>query len=107
MNAAAFTAAIAAAKQQELSDAISNQLLAASAITARTATTLDTAAEGSAAALEQMIASGHVRDVGNKRYWLDQSAVARTKASAGRAAWIALAFLVSAGLSLVALLASR
>lgn len=107
-NAAINAALIAAAAQaQATSDAVLKQLRDAAAVRPGAAIKLDLAAKGSDAALNAFMKNGSVIDAGSGRYWLDEEAVARAKASANRAALILLAFLLSAGLSLIALLASR
>lgn len=53
--------------------------------------------------LEELVGLAHVRPMGNGRYWLDEAALARSKASGTRVALIVIAFLLSVTASLVAL----
>jgi hypothetical protein len=106
-NAAIQAALMAAAQQQALaSKAITEQLKKAGAKAPRSAAELDLSNKGSDKVLETLIKSGHVRDAGGGRYWLDEDAIAATKASAGRVALILVAFLLSAAASLLAIAAA-
>lgn len=106
-NPAVNVALIAAAqKQAKAAEAITEQLGKAGATNARAATTLDLGEAGSEKILEWLIARGHVREAGGGRYWLDKDAVAQSKSRGSRFALILLAFLLSAGASLAAILAA-
>ncbi len=104
-NAGINAALIAAAAQQHSNDDLTKQLKAKGATSARTASPLDLSASGTSATLRSLIKQGYVRDAGGGRYWLDEARVARASAAAGKFFLILLAFLLSAGASLVALLA--
>lgn len=106
-NPALNAALIAAAQQQAAaSKLITDPLKQAGATNARAAIPLDLSAKGSDKALAALIKKGHVRAAGGGRYWLDEAAVARSTAAGTRAALILLAFLISLGASLLALLGS-
>ena len=106
-NAGINAALIAvAAQQQALTDEqIINPLKQAGATSPRKAIRLDLSAKGSDKLLAGLVKHGHVRSAGDGRYWLDEAAIARTNASAGRVALIIVAFLLSVTASLIALLA--
>jgi hypothetical protein len=101
----AFNAALIAAAQQQALTAthVTGPLMKAGATSSRTATTLDLSAKGADKLLAQLVQRGHVRGAGAGRYWLDEAAVASTKAAGQRLALILLAFLLSLGASLWAL----
>lgn len=108
MNAAANVALIAAAQQQAASaKAITDQLHKANAYGAAAAVPLDLSLKMSDKMLQQLIDKGHVRAAGGELYWLDREAVERSKANATRWSLIAIAFLLSLGASLLALLLTR
>ena len=101
----ALTAVLAAAAQKHAGKtAIPEQLKKAKATNPRSAIELDLTAEGSDLILKQYVRHGHVRATGNGRYWLDEAAVSRSNAQAGRILLILLAFSLSAGLTLWVLL---
>ncbi|GAA4023257.1 hypothetical protein GCM10022280_24950 [Sphingomonas swuensis] len=107
VNAAINPAIIAAAQQAALSGkAIADQLLKGRAIDRRSAIPLDLSEKGSAEALAYLVKREQVREAGNGRYWLDQDAMARSRANSIR--WVAIIaiFLFSVAASLVALLAA-
>ena len=104
-NVAFNTALIAAAQQQALTAThIINPLRKAGATSARHAIPLDLSAKGAPKLLEQLTKRGHVRPACGECYWLDEAAVARSKAAATRVALIVIAFLLSVTASLGALL---
>jgi hypothetical protein len=104
VNPAVNIALIAAAQQQALSTkAVFDQLKKAAAFAPRSAVTLDLSVKGSGKMLDDLVKRGHVREVGGGRFWLDQEAVARSKAAASRVGLILCAFLLSVGASLLAL----
>jgi hypothetical protein len=103
-NPAINAALVAAAQQQVLAAThITGPLTKAGATSSRVAIPLDLSAKGADKLLAQLVGRGHVRDAGGGRYWLDEAAVASTKAEGQRAALILLAFLLSLGASLWAL----
>jgi hypothetical protein len=104
MTNAAITAAIIASQQQAHAQAqITTPLKKAGATSSRAAIPLDLTAKGADKSLVALVKQGHVRAAGGDRYWLDEEAIAKAKASATRGALIAVAFLLSAVASLWAL----
>jgi hypothetical protein len=100
MANAAITAALIASQQQALAQAqVTTPLKQAGATSSRTAIPLDLTADGADKLLAALVKQGHVRAAGGNRYWLDEEAIARSKASASRGALILLAFLLSAAAS--------
>lgn len=96
-----------AAQQQALSDAhITGPLKKARATSARTAIPLDLSAKGTDKLLAAMVKRGHVRSAGAGRYWLDEAAVAESKARGTKTALIIIIVLLSVTASLVALVAA-
>lgn len=97
----------AAAQQQALTNThITGPLKKAGATSARTAIPLDLSAKGTDKLLAGLVKRGHVRAAGAGRYWLDEAAVANSKAAGTRAALIIIAVLLSITASLVALVAA-
>lgn len=108
VNPAINAAIIAAAGQQaDAGKAILSQLREAGARTVRTAIPLDLSVKGSEAILAHLIKRGQVRDAGGRRYWIDEEAIARTKAAGIKASLIIAAFALSAAASLMAIAATR
>ena len=96
-----------AAQQQALTDAhITGPLRKGSATSARTAIPLDLSAKGTDKLLAAMVKRGHVRSAGAGRYWLDEAAVAESKARGTKTALIIIVVLLSVTASLVALVAA-
>lgn len=105
-NPAINVALIAAAQSQALSaKALTDQLKKAGATNVRAAAPLDLSVKGSEKVLESLVRRGHIREAGGALYWLDEDAIARGKSAGVRVTLILLAFLLSAGLSLLALIA--
>jgi DNA-binding IclR family transcriptional regulator len=107
-NPAINIALIAAAQQQQAltNEHITGPLKKAGATSVRTAIRLDLSAKGTDKLLAGLVKHGHVRVAGDGRYWIDEAAVARSKAAASRIALIVIAFLLSATASLIALVAA-
>jgi hypothetical protein len=108
MANAAINAAIMAAAQQQakLEKGLVDQLKEARALGPRSARALDLTPEGSDKVLESLVQAGHVREAGGGRYWLDEEAMAATKATANRVGLIVVAFLLSVTASLIAIAAA-
>jgi hypothetical protein len=103
-NAAINVAIMAAAQQQAAGEqVIIDQLRTARAVNARAARPVDLSTKGSDKFLKALLKKGHVRPAGGGSYWLDEEEISRTTAAAGRIALLVLAFVVSAGASLLAL----
>lgn len=93
-----------AAQQQALTDAhITGPLKKGRATSVRTAIPLDLSAKGIDKLLAALVKRGHVRSAGDGRYWLDEAAVAESKARGTRVALIVIAVLLSITASLLAL----
>jgi hypothetical protein len=93
----------AAAQQHQSSDDLTKQLRAKGATSPRSPAALDLSASGAKSTLQSLIKQGYIREAGDGRYWLDEEQFARSKAAAGRFFLILLAFLLSAGASVLAL----
>jgi hypothetical protein len=105
-NPAINIALIAAAQQQaQTGKALTDQLKTAGATHVRAARPLDLSVKGSDAMLAYLVKRGHIREAGGGTYWLDEDAIARSTATGTRVALVLLAFLLSAGASLLALTA--
>jgi hypothetical protein len=97
-------ALMVAAQQQALAAThITDPLRKSGATSPRAATTLNLSAKGTDKLLAELVKRGHVRTVGGGRYWLDEAAIARTKAAGKRVALILIVFLLSVTASLLAL----
>jgi hypothetical protein len=105
MNTNALTAAVLAANKHPVSSAeLLAQFKKASAYSKASAMRPDLSASGAEKVLRKLIDDGYVRAAGNGLYWADGDRVARNQALARQVALVLLAFLLSAGASLVALL---
>ncbi|WP_300973620.1 hypothetical protein [Sphingomonas sp. LHG3406-1] len=104
----AINAALIAAAQQQAASArlITDPLKKARATNSRAAIPLDLSAKGTKEMLDYLVKRGDVRDSGGGRYWIDEEAIARSKASATRFSLILIVFLLSVGASLWALVLS-
>lgn len=96
---------VAAQKGAASAEALLDQLRKGGAIHTRAAMPLDVSADGAPEMLAYLVKRGQVRSAGGERYWLDEEAIARGKAAGARVAFILIAFLASAGASLLAIAA--
>jgi hypothetical protein len=101
VNAALIAAA--AHQQAETAKLITDPLRKAGATGPRSAIELDLSAKGASKLLDGLVKRGHVRAAGGGRYWLDEAAIAKSKAAGNRAALIILAFTISLAASLWAI----
>ncbi|GLR48163.1 hypothetical protein [Sphingomonas astaxanthinifaciens] len=101
----AITAALAAANKQQASSAeLLAQMKKAGAHSKATAIAPDLSAKGADKVLRKLVEDGYLRAAGDGRYFADRERVAENAATARNVALVMLAFLLSAGASLVALL---
>lgn len=94
---------VAAQQQAQSAKALTDQLVKARALSARTAIPLELSAKGSGTMLQWLVKRGHIREAGGGRYWLDEEAISAAKSRGLRVALILSAFALSAGASLLAL----
>lgn len=103
MNPAITAAIISASQQQASGTALLAQLKKAGATSPAKAIAPDLSAKGADKVLAKLIADGIIRTA-NGRVFLDRDRFAERQAGARNAALVLIAFLLSAGASLVALL---